>query len=280
MSHGGGDCTVRVTVPVADADLAADRLWQAGASAIVERTVPGGVVLDAGGDPEALLAAVADRWPGEAIVVDLAAALDAWRPYARAVTVGDRLVVRPPWVPPAAVEPGAVEVVVDPGRAFGSGAHPSTRLALAALVGLVRGGERVLDVGCGSGVLALAALALGAAEAMGVDIDPAAREASAANAARNGMGDRLAVTDTIARAAGPAGGRYPLVVANLLLRDMVTLAPEIAAAVHEQGALVVSGVLEGQRAELEQAFTGASVVAAASEDGWLALTLALTLRAP
>jgi ribosomal protein L11 methyltransferase len=272
VAEGGGDRTVRVTVPVADADLATDRLWQAGASAIAERAVPGGVVLDAGGDPGSLLAAVAGRWPAETVVVDLAAALDAWRPYARAVTVGDRLVVRPPWVAPL-VAPRAVEVIVDPGRAFGSGAHPSTRLALAALVQLVQGGERVLDVGCGSGVLALAALALGGAEAVGVDIDPAAREATTANAARNGMGDRLAVTDSIARAAGPTGGRYPLVVANLLLPDLVSLAPEIATAVHEHGALVVSGVLEGQRAELEQAFAGASVVAAAGEDGWLALTL-------
>jgi len=272
VAEGGGERTVRVTVPVADADLASDRLWQAGASAIAERAVPGGVVLDAGGDPGSLLAAVAGRWPAETLVVDLAAALDAWRPYARAVTVGDRLVVRPPWVAPL-VAPGAVEVIVDPGRAFGSGAHPSTRLALAALVQLVQGGERVLDVGCGSGVLALAALALGAAEAVGVDIDPAAREATTANAARNGMGDRLAVTDTIARPAGPTGGCYPVVVANLLLPDLVSLAPEIATAVHEHGALVVSGVLEGQRAEVEQAFAGASVVAAAGEEGWLALTL-------
>jgi ribosomal protein L11 methyltransferase len=272
VAEGGGDRTVRVTVPAADADLATDRLWQAGASAIAERAVPGAVVLGAGGDPGSLLAAVAGRWPAETVVVDLAAALDAWRPYARAVTVGDRLVVRPPWVAPQ-VAPGAVEVIVDPGRAFGSGAHPSTRLALAALVQLVQGGERVLDVGCGSGVLALAALALGAAEAVGVDIDPAARAATTANAARNGMGARLAVTDTIARAAGPTGGRYPLVVANLLLPDLVSLAPEIATAVHEHGALVVSGVLEGQRAEVEQAFAGAGVVAAAGADGWLALTL-------
>jgi ribosomal protein L11 methyltransferase len=274
VSEGGGDRTVRVTVPVADADLAADRLWQAGASAIAERTVPGGVVLDAGGDPEPLLAAVADRWPAETVVVDLAAALDAWRPYARAVAVGDRLVVRPPWVAPAAV-PG-VEVIVDPGRAFGSGAHPSTRLALAALVELVQGGERVLDVGCGSGVLALAALALGAAEAVGVDIDPAARAATTANAARNGMGDRLAVTDTI----GGVADRFPLVVANLLLPDHLALATAIERAVEPGGLLVVSGLLDGQRADAERAFGSASVVAAASEDGWLALTLAFTLRAP
>ncbi len=264
---GGGDRTVRVTVPVADAELAADRLWQAGASAIEERAVPGAVVLVAAGergsDPGPLLAAVAGRWPAEAVVVDLDAALDAWRPYARAVRVGPRLAVRPPWLPPVGAE---VEVVVDPGRAFGSGAHPSTSLALAALVERLRPGLRVLDVGCGSGVLALAALALGASEATGVDIDPAAREATAANAARNGMAARLAVTDTI-------GGCYPLVVANLLLPDLLALAPAITTAVEDGGTLVVSGVLATQRAAVEAAYD-LPVVATRSEDGWLALTLA------
>jgi ribosomal protein L11 methyltransferase len=267
VSEGGGDRTVRVMVPVADAEGAADRLWQAGASAIAERAVPGGVVLDAGGDPRSLLAAVADRWPAEVVAVDLAAALDAWRPYARAVTVGDRLVVRPPWVPPGAA-PAVAEVVVDPGRAFGSGAHPSTRLALVALVDLVQGGERVLDVGCGSGVLALAALALGAAGAVGVDIDPAARQATAANAARNGMSDRITVLDAI----GGVADRFRLVVANLLLPDHLALASAIGGAVEPGGLLVVSGVLDGQRAAVESAF-GGDTVEDRSEDGWLALTL-------
>jgi len=260
---GGGDRTVRVTVPVADVELAADRLWQAGASAIAEREVPGAVVLEAGGDPGLLLGAVADRWPAEAVVVDLDAALDAWRPYARAVRITDRLVIRPPWVSPVGA---AMEVVVDPGRAFGSGAHPSTRLALAALVGRVRGGEQVLDVGCGSGVLALAALALGASTAVGVDIDPAARAATAANADRNGMAGRLAVTDVV-------GGQYPLVLANLLLPDLVAVAPAVAGAVEPGGALVVSGVLDGQRAAVEAAYA-LPVVEERDEEGWLALTLA------
>jgi ribosomal protein L11 methyltransferase len=263
MRPGGGDRTVRVTVPVADAELAADRLWHAGASAIAEREVPGAVVLEAGGDPGSLLPAVADRWPAEAVVVDLDSALDAWRPYARAVRIADRLVIRPPWVAPVGAE---IETVVDPGRAFGSGAHPSTRLALAALVDLVRGGERVLDVGCGSGVLALAALGLGASAAVGVDIDPAARAATAANAARNGVTGRLAVTDVV-------GGRYPLVVANLLLPDLVALAPAIAGAIEPGGSLIVSGVLDSQRAAVESAH-GLRVVDARGEEGWLALTLA------
>jgi ribosomal protein L11 methyltransferase len=121
-------------------------------------------------------------------------------------------------------------------------------------------------VGCGSGVLALAALALGASAAVGVDTDPAAREASAANGVRNGSAGRLAVTDVV-------GGRYPLVVANLLLPDLVALAPAVTGAVEPGGALVASGVLDTQRAAVEAAYD-LPVVEARREDGWLALILA------
>ena len=211
---------VRVAVTAAEAELAADALWQAGAAAIEEQAGALVAATADGGDPARLLAAVAGRWPAEAVPVDLDGALDAWRLHARAVAVGDRLVVRPPWVErvgagaPGGPPSDAVDVVVDPGRAFGHGAHPTTWLVLRALVDLVRGGERVLDVGCGSGVLAVAALALGAGSAVGVDIDPAARAATRANAARNGVADRLAVLDDVARldgtAGGAAGGRPPV----------------------------------------------------------------------
>jgi Ribosomal protein L11 methyltransferase (PrmA) len=168
---------VRVTVPSVDADVAADAMWRAGAVAIEERDAPTGLLLVAGVAPGddigRLLDAVDRRWPAEVVAVDIDAALDAWRAFAGPVRVGDRLVVRPPWVA-ASPAGGAIDVVIDPGRAFGSGAHASTRLALAALERLVCGGERVLDAGCGSGVLGIAALALGAAEAVGVDHDPAA----------------------------------------------------------------------------------------------------------
>ena len=146
-----------------------------------------------GADVALLLAAVDSRWPAEVVAVDVDGALDAWRAFACAVPVGKRLLVRPPWVP-AGPHRAAVDVLIDPERAFGSGAHASTRLALAQLDHLVRGGERVLDAGCGSGVLGIAVLALGAAEAVGVDHDPAAVAASRANVARNGVGDRFTVT--------------------------------------------------------------------------------------
>lgn len=264
--------TVRVTAPAAEAELAADALWQAGAVAIEERQAGNSVVLvaagpgGAGADPGPLLAAVAGRWPAEVAAVDLDAALDAWRPHARPVVVaGGRLTVRLD----GTADPGSGEIVVDPGRAFGSGAHPSTRLLLEALVREVHGGERVLDVGSGSGILAVAAVALGAAAALAVDVDPSARQATAANAARNGLADRITVSDAVA-------GRYDLAVANLLLPDHRALAPALAAAVADGTTLIASGVLATQRDELVAAYPGLTPVAEREEDGWLAVSL----RAP
>lgn len=278
---------VRVSVTSADAELAADALWQAGAVAIEEQSG----VLIAGtadrGDPTRLLAAVAGRWPAELVTVDLDAALDAWRAHARPVVVGERLVVRPPWTErPIGAEDGRLDVVIDPGRAFGHGAHPSTRMVLAALDELVRGGERVLDVGCGSGVLAIAALALGAARAVGVDIDPAAVAATRANAERNGVADRLTVAggaiaavDAVDAAAGvQASGAFDLVVANMLAHELVAAAPTVGRAARPGGRVVLSGLLVDQGDAVLAAYAPHGLgrdagVASRREDGWLALTL-------
>ena len=316
---------VRVAVPAAEAELAADALWRAGAAAIEER--PGELVaaLADGGDPTMLVAAVASRWPAEVVTVDAGAALDAWRAYARPVVVADRLVVRPPWVAPA--DPSArraprdhdgapdrlpgnhtgaqtsgplsaagrpppgrdeelLDIVIDPGRAFGHGAHPTTRLVLAALADLVLGGERVLDVGCGSGVLAVAALALGADRATGVDVDPAALAATRDNAAHNGLAGRLQVIDDVACLDDPPGS-YDLVVANMLLPDLVAVAPAVASATARTGTVVLSGLLVAQRDAALAAYRAvglnpvdeaAELHAAVETDeqdggGWLALTL-------
>lgn len=271
VTAGGPARAVRVAVPAPEAELAADALWQAGAAAIEER--PGELVA-AAADPAPLLAAVAGRWPAAVEAVDLDAALDAWREHARPVVVGRRLVVHPPWAPPEAGVAGRRPVVIDPGRAFGHGAHPSTRLVLAALDDLVRGGERVLDLGCGSGVLAVAALVLGAATAVGVDVDPAALAAAVDNGRRNGVADRLTVVEGATGTAAPAAG-YDLVVANLLLPDLVELAPTVERSLAAGGTAVVSGVLDAQRDRLAAAYrdVGLAPLGSAGEDGWLALTL-------
>jgi ribosomal protein L11 methyltransferase len=255
----------------ADAELAADALWAAGAVAIEERAAAGGVVLIAATDRadrgapgvRPLLDAVAGRWPAEAVAVDVDAALDAWRPYAQPVAVG-RFVVRPPWIPPNARS--GIEVVIDPGRAFGSGSHASTRLALEALGDAVGEGDRVLDVGCGSGVLAIAALVAGAAEAVGVDTEPEALAATRANAARNGVADRLTVAGSV-----PAGG-FDLAVANMLAPTLIELAPTITGALRPGGRLVLAGLLASQRADVLAAYRDLHVTSTHGEADWLALS--------
>lgn len=162
-----------------------------------------------------------------------------------------------PWnhdIPDQARTAQAAVVRLDPGLAFGSGTHPTTALCLAWLDGLaetgVLQGQTVLDFGCGSGILALAALKLGAAQAVGVDNDPQALLASADNAARNGLEDRLQL---FLPAAEPAR-TYPVVVANILASALDALAPTLAARVAPGGRIALSGILHGQQDALVQRY--------------------------
>jgi ribosomal protein L11 methyltransferase len=172
---------------------------------------------------------------------------DAWKAGLSAVEVSARLRVRPSFVvtPPA---PGQVEVVIDPGQAFGTGGHASTLLALewvAAVAPELPVGARVLDVGCGTGVLALAALSLGARRAVAFDLDPLAGAAARENSRANTLEDRVDVF------VGPIGALRPvpfdLVLANLLESELMPLLPEIAARTAFGGRAVLSGLLESQR---------------------------------
>lgn len=158
-----------------------------------------------------------------------------------------------PWnhaLPEEANTPDAAVVRLDPGLAFGSGTHPTTALCLRWLDGLADEGAlrdaTVLDFGCGSGILALAALKLGAARAVGVDNDPQALIASADNAARNEVGDRIAVH--LPQDEPPAV--YPVVVANILASALDALADTLAARVAPGGRIALSGILHGQEGEL------------------------------
>ncbi|MBJ6983397.1 50S ribosomal protein L11 methyltransferase [Luteimonas sp. MC1750] len=157
-----------------------------------------------------------------------------------------------PWNRDLPADAGADAAVVrlDPGLAFGSGTHPTTALCLRWLDGLagdgMLDGVRVLDFGCGSGILALAALKLGAAHATGIDNDPQALQATADNAQRNGVDARMAV-----HAPGDApAGTWPVVVANILAAALDTLADTIAGCVAPGGRLALSGILDGQQAPL------------------------------
>lgn len=257
---------VRVEVPAGEAELAADALWEAGASAVAEAPSGPGLVLLTGDVVD--LDAVRRRWRAQVVPVD-DSVLDAWREHARPVRAGRRVVLHPAWLPAEAVAADDVVVVLDPGRAFGSGSHPATRLAVAALE--AHGpGERVLDVGCGSGVLAVVAARLGAPEVTAIDVEPEAVRATAANAAANGVADRIDV------GLGPLGevtGSFDLVLANIGQRVLVELAPELLALTAPGGTLVLSGLLAGQVAEVVASYPGTEEVARLEEDGWAAPVL-------
>lgn len=198
---------------------------------------------------------------------------EAWKAYFPVLRVGRRLVIRPTWRRHRR-EPDDVVLALDPGMAFGTGLHPTTRLCLASLEGLAdRGmvvGRTVLDVGCGSGILAIAALKLGAATALGVDTDPIAIEATLSNARRNRVVRRLRARQGRLPSAAPA---FDLVLANLIAGVLVPLAPLLRDELRPGGTLVASGIFVDREAEVRIAFeaAGLAVVGRRAEGDWVAL---------
>ncbi|HEX7111549.1 MAG TPA: 50S ribosomal protein L11 methyltransferase [Mizugakiibacter sp.] len=170
----------------------------------------------------------------------------AWMDQFKPMRFGRRLWIYPWNVEPPAEAGEAVIVRLDPGLAFGTGTHPTTALCLEWLDGLDLAGRTVLDYGCGSGVLAIAALKLGAARAIGIDNDAQALTASRDNAERNGVAARLALHTPDAR----DGAAADVLVANILAGPLAELAPRFAAAVIPGAPFALSGILRGQEDEL------------------------------
>jgi ribosomal protein L11 methyltransferase len=191
-----------------------------------------------------------------------------WLKDFRPMRFGRRLWICPGGQPPPPGAEAPCIVWLDPGLAFGTGTHPTTALCLEWLDGAALAGRDVLDVGCGSGVLAIAALRLGARSATAVDIDPQALIATADNAARNGIGAELAV-----RAADDGwGGPCDVLLANILAEPLIELAPRFAAATRRGAALVLAGLLVGQADAVTAACRPWFDMAPARErDGWAGL---------
>jgi ribosomal protein L11 methyltransferase len=172
-------------------------------------------------------------------------------------------VIHPAWTDPPPVEPGDLVVEIDPGRVFGHGGHPTTRLLLEDLAERLVGGERVLDVGCGSGVLSVAAALLGAGEVVGIDIDPDAVTVTHENAARNGVEVTVSTTPL-----HEIDGRYDLVLANIGADVLIDLAPELQ---RVGGTLLLSGVLAERAGEVAASYAGTATVR--ELDGWVAIVV-------
>ena len=260
-----------------DADLVSGLLWGAGVAGVEERGCPGEALVELrAGVPAELAASVAalvgDRADVAVEPVDGDDDLDRWREFARPWRAGGRFVVVPAWQePPRWVGADDVVLSIDPGRAFGSGAHPTTRMCLSELERLVEPESAVADIGCGSGVLAVAAAAQGAALVAAIDIDPEAVRATVENAGRNGVSGVVAASVTPAAELEP--GSYDLVVANIAASSLVELAPALVRAVADDGTLILSGILEEQVQAVLAAFEAQGFVLSGTiaDDDWRTL---------
>jgi len=204
----------------------------------------------------------------------------AWRRHVRVMRIGRRIVIRPTWRRHRRM-PDDVVIAMDPGMAFGTGLHPTTRLCLAGIErwadeGLLGAGAapdgraRLLDVGCGSGVLAIAAGLLGAGELVGVDTDPIAVDATLANARRNRIARRVrAWVGSVPTGAGP----FDLVAANLVASVLIAIAPGLHDELRPGGRLLASGIFVDREDDVRSAFeaAGLAIVRRDAEGDWVAL---------
>lgn len=265
-----------VTVPAVESDLASDALWALGVTAIEERS-PEAPTQDhlvelwtSLGTDVHVITKAADafpaRWRWKTVEVD-PETVESWKAHAVPSWVDRDLVVVPAWLDPT-ISQDVLRVDIDPGAAFGLGDHPTTVLTLRLLRRFIWPGATVLDVGCGSGVLAVTAARLGAPYVEAIDISPAAIEATAANAARNGVAGAVTVSG---RPLANVEEQFDIVLANLLAPVVVDLATDLRRVLAPSGALIVSGVLEANHDHVRAALAPLQIVEIATREGWAAL---------
>ncbi|MGI6004690.1 MAG: 50S ribosomal protein L11 methyltransferase [Christensenellales bacterium] len=204
---------------------------------------------------------------------------DNWKKHYHAIPIGERLVIVPEWERLPDKHKGRIPLYINPGIAFGTGQHETTAMCLEAVEAMDLAGKKVLDAGCGSGILSVAALLLGARRATAVDIDPAAAKSAGENAAKNRVAERyqvfagnLIADEALAR---KLGGNYDLVLANIVADVIVSLAPKFGIWLKEGGRLIASGIIHDRMDEVTAALDawGFMLENRAVRGEWNALTL-------
>jgi len=262
--------SITLELDAAQAEALSEALMDAGADSVALDPAGSqmrvGVLANIDADPATLIASAAAAAGLAAPAFSVAALEDEdWVRRSQSqfgpIQVADRLWIVPSWHTPP--DPAALVVRLDPGLAFGTGSHVSTRLVLQYLERNLQTGERVLDYGCGSGILAIVAGKLGAGEITATDIDPQALATTAANAADNGIALSVVAPESL------SPGTFDLVLANILAAPLIALEPQLAARTRAGGRIVLSGILESQAAEVAAAYAqdfDAGVITTA--EGW------------
>ena len=193
---------------------------------------------------------------------------NGWRKYYHPMDVGQRLAVVPSWQD---YDTDRVKLILDPGLAFGTGGHETTNLCLEVLDERVKGGERVLDIGTGSGILAIAALKLGAAEAEGVDIDPMCVRTAGENAQRNGVADHFKVL--VGDLSDQASGQYNIITANIVAAAILSLAPHVPPLMAPGARFIASGIITERKDEVLTGLQAAGLapIEVKEKRGWVCI---------
>lgn len=199
---------------------------------------------------------------------------NSWKAYYKPLHIGKKMVIVPAWERYEAAE-GEIIVRMDPGMAFGTGTHETTRLVIELLEEYTKKGARVLDVGCGSGILAICAAKLGAGECRAYDIDPVAVRVARENIKDSGEANVTCDVSDLLKQVDLSGGKYDLICANIVADIIIRMAPDVGAYMHENTVLLASGIITERAEEVEKALqeNDLRVVRRLDDNGWCALVV-------
>ncbi len=199
---------------------------------------------------------------------------NSWKEYYKPIHIGQRIVIVPAWERYEQAE-GEIVVRMDPGMAFGTGSHETTRLVIGLLEAYVKGGERVLDVGCGSGILAICASKLGAKLCRAYDIDPVAVKVARDNIMESGQGNITCDQSDLLRGVDLSDGGYDVICANIVADIIIRMTPDVGAYLNEGGVILASGIISERADDVVACFEehGFRIIERAEDNDWCALVV-------